>query len=119
MPVVPNALAGAVTVVALVGGGVFFYPWLLGRRGGAIAVAAITAALTALFYYFDRGSGTASAAFALLWAAAPAAVRSGCLPPAAALNAAGPDHRISRRCAYADGALRRIAMPLRPSSSIR
>jgi hypothetical protein len=76
MPEVPNALAGAVTVVALVGGGIFFYPWLLGRRGGAIATAAITAALAVLFLFFDRGSGNvaASAALALLWAAAPAAI---------------------------------------------
>jgi mannose/fructose/N-acetylgalactosamine-specific phosphotransferase system component IIC len=73
---VPNALAGAVTVVALVGGGIFLYPWLLTRRGGAIAMAAITAALAALFFHFARGSGNAaaSAALALLWAAAPAAV---------------------------------------------
>jgi hypothetical protein len=76
MPEVPNSLAGAVTVVALVGGGIFVYPWLLARRRGAIAVAAITAALAALFFHFDRGSGSAaaSAAFALLWAAAPAAI---------------------------------------------
>ena len=76
MPEVPNALAGAATVAALVGGGIFLYPWLLGRRGGAIAVAAVTAALAALFFSFDRGGGnpTASAALALLWAAAPAAV---------------------------------------------
>ena len=76
MTAVPNSLAGAVTVIALVGGGIFLYPWLLARRGGAIAVAAITAALAALFFFFDRGSdnATASAAFALLWAAAPAAV---------------------------------------------
>ena len=76
MPEVPNALAGALTVVALVGGGIFLYPWLLARRGGAIQVAAITVALAALFFFFDRGSGnsTASAILALLWAAAPAAV---------------------------------------------
>ena len=76
MTKVPNALAGAVTVVALIGGGIFLYPWLLARRGGAIAVAVLTAALTLLFFYFDRGSGNAaaSAAFALLWAVAPATV---------------------------------------------
>jgi len=75
MPEVPNGLAGSVTVVALIGFGVFLYPWLLKRRGGAAAVAAITAALTALFFWFDRGSGNSalSAAFALLWAAGPAA----------------------------------------------
>ena len=63
-------------MVALVGGGIFLYPWLLARRGGAIAVAVITAALALLFFAFDRGSGnlTASAILALLWAAAPAAV---------------------------------------------
>lgn len=73
---VPNALAGAVTVVALVGGGIFLYPWLLARRSGAFAVAALTAALTLLYFYFDRGSGNvaASAALALLWAVAPAVV---------------------------------------------
>lgn len=76
MPEVPNAVAGAVTIAALVGFGVFLYPWLLARRGGAVAVAAISAALAALFFLFDRGSGdpAASAAFALLWALAPAAV---------------------------------------------
>ncbi len=76
MPEVPNSLAGAVTVVALVSGGIFVYPWLLARRRGAIAVAAITAALAALFFFFDRSSGSAtvSAAFALLWSAAPAAI---------------------------------------------
>lgn len=76
MPEVPNALAGVVTVAALVGGGIFLYPWLLTRRGGAVAVAVLTASLALLFFYFDRGSGNAaaSAAFALLWAAAPAAV---------------------------------------------
>ena len=76
MPEVPIALSGALTVVALVGGGIFLYPWLLARRGGAVAVTAITAALAPLFFLFDRGSGSpiASAAFALLWAAAPAVV---------------------------------------------
>lgn len=73
MPDVPNWLAGSVTVAALVGFGIFLYPWLLKRRGGAAAVAAITAVLTLLFFWFDRGSGNAaaSAAFALLWAAGP------------------------------------------------
>ena len=73
---VPIAVAGALTVVALVGGGIFLYPWLLARRGGALAVAVVTAVLALLFFRFDRGSGSpiVSAAFALLWAAAPAAV---------------------------------------------
>jgi hypothetical protein len=71
---VPNWLAGTVTVAALVGFGIFLYPWLLKRRGGAAAVAAITVALAALFHFFDRGAdGGPSAALALLWAAGPAA----------------------------------------------
>ena len=76
MAEVPNWLAGAFTVAALIGCGIFVYPWLLARRGGAVAVIAVTAALTALYYFFDGGSGNkaVSAAFALLWGAAPAAV---------------------------------------------
>jgi hypothetical protein len=73
---VPNGLAGTATVAALIGFGIFLYPWLLARRFGAVVVAASTAALTVLFFFFDRGSvdAAASAALALLWAAAPAAV---------------------------------------------
>jgi hypothetical protein len=76
MAAVPNGLAGALTVAALVGGGIFLYPWLLGRRGGALGVAAITVTLAALFFLFDHGSDNAavSAALALLWSAAPAVV---------------------------------------------
>ena len=75
MSAVPNWLAGSLTVAILVGFGIFLYPWLLGRRGGAAAVATITVALAALYFAFDRGSGNAmlSAALALLWAAAPVA----------------------------------------------
>lgn len=72
---VPNALAGTVTIVALIALGIFVYPWLLARRGGATAVVVATIALALLFYQFDRGSGAStasSAAFALLWALAPA-----------------------------------------------
>jgi biotin transporter BioY len=71
----PNAFAGTVTIVALVGLGIFAYPWLLARRGGATAVAAATIALALLFHQFDQGSGAStalSAGFALLWALAPA-----------------------------------------------
>jgi hypothetical protein len=73
MPDVPTWLAGSVTVAALIGFGIFLYPWLLKRRGGAAAVAAITAVLVVLFFYFDRGRGAAalSAALAALWAAGP------------------------------------------------
>jgi hypothetical protein len=76
MAEVPNWLAGTATVAALVGFGIFLYPWLLARRYGAVAVTAGTAALTVLFFLFDSGSGdrVVSAALALLWAAAPAAV---------------------------------------------
>ncbi len=76
MAEVPNWLAGTVTVAALVGFGIFLYPWLLARRYGAVAVTASTVALTVLFFHFDSGSGNAaaSAALALLWAVAPAAV---------------------------------------------
>ena len=72
---VPIGLAGSVTIVALVGLGIFAYPALLKRRGGAAAVGVGTALLAVLFYLFDRGSGTApalSALLALLWALAPA-----------------------------------------------
>lgn len=76
MAEVPNWLAGTITVAALVGFGIFVYPWLLAHRYGAVAVTANTAALSVLFFLFDSGSGdaAASAALALLWAAAPAAV---------------------------------------------
>jgi len=76
MAEVPNWLAGTITVAALVGFGIFVYPRLLARRYGVVAVAASTAVLAVLFFLFDSGSGNAmaSAALALLWAAAPAAV---------------------------------------------
>jgi hypothetical protein len=73
MPDVPNWLAGSVTVAVLVGCGIFLYPWMLKRRGGAAAVAAITVAVALLYFLFDRGSGSAalSATLALVWALAP------------------------------------------------
>ena len=66
-------VAGALTVVALVGLGIFVYPWLLTKRGGAIAVAVFTVALAVAYFYFDRGrSSTAVAAtLGLLWALLP------------------------------------------------
>jgi hypothetical protein len=73
---VPTGLAGTITIVSLVALGIFVYPWLLRKRGGAIGVAVITAALAGLFYLFDRPSGAAtatSAGLALLWALAPVA----------------------------------------------
>jgi hypothetical protein len=74
---VPNALAGTITIVALIGLGIFVYPWLLARRGGAAAVAVATLALALLFFQFDRGenaSTATSAGLAALWALAPAIV---------------------------------------------
>lgn len=70
----PTALAGSLTIAALVGLGIFIYPWLLGRKGGAGAIGAITVLLTFLFYSFDRSNDVAiatSAVLALLWALAP------------------------------------------------
>jgi hypothetical protein len=71
---VPTGLAGSVTIICLVGLGIFLYPWLLARRGGALVVLALTAGLTALFYLFDNAAGTeaaTAAGLALLWALAP------------------------------------------------
>jgi len=71
---VSRGFAGTVTIACLVGLGIFIYPWLLRRRGGALAVGALTALLTLLFYLFDRGSRVATAAsalLALLWALGP------------------------------------------------
>jgi hypothetical protein len=71
----PNAFAGTVTIVALVALGIFVYPWLLARKGGAAAIAVATVALALLFHQFDRASGASamvSAGLALLWALAPA-----------------------------------------------
>ncbi len=70
----PNALAGSITVVAIVVLGIFIYPWLLKQKGGAGVVAAITVLLTFVFYTFDRANHVpiaVSAALALLWALAP------------------------------------------------
>jgi len=67
-------LGGAVTVVALVGLGLFGYPWLL-RRGvvGRIALALTSTLLVALYYGFDggRSAPAVALAFALAWAALP------------------------------------------------
>jgi hypothetical protein len=72
----PTWFAGTVTIVALIGLGIFIYPWLLRKPWGAGAVYAITVALGFLFYAFDS-SGDApfavSALLAVLWALAPVA----------------------------------------------
>jgi hypothetical protein len=72
----PNWLAGTVTIVALIGLGIFAYPWLLARKGGVGVIGALTVLLTFLFYVFDRSNDVpiaASALLALLWAVAPVA----------------------------------------------
>jgi hypothetical protein len=72
---VPLWLAGSVTVVALVGLGIFLYPQWLRRPSGRVLVAAITLALAVLFWWFDGGRTPEPGlrvALALLWAAAPA-----------------------------------------------
>ncbi len=73
----PNWFAGTVTIVALIGLGIFLYPWLMRHKGGHSAVGAITVVLTFVFYLFDRSMDTpivTSLLMATLWAAAPAAV---------------------------------------------
>lgn len=70
---IPLEVAGTVTVAALVGLGIFVYPWLLAKRGGALVIALMTIALAAAYFHFDRGrSSTAVAALlGLLWALLP------------------------------------------------
>jgi hypothetical protein len=73
----PTWFSGSVTLVALIGLGIFLYPWLLRRPGGRAAVGAMTVVLIIVFYLFDRSLDTpifTSWLFAALWAAAPAAV---------------------------------------------
>jgi hypothetical protein len=54
---IPVTLAGTLTILFLVGFGLFLYPWLLSRRGGALMVGAATVVLIVLFYLFDQPSG--------------------------------------------------------------
>ena len=70
---IPLDLAGALTVLALVGLGIFLYPWLLTKRGGALIVAALTVALAVIYYNFDRGRSSApvAALLGVLWALLP------------------------------------------------
>jgi len=71
---IPAKLSGSITIVLLVALGVFVYPWLLKRRGGAIVVGALTVMLTGLFYLFDDPRGvesTTSVALAVVWALLP------------------------------------------------
>jgi hypothetical protein len=72
----PTPIAGTVTIAALIGLGIFVYPFLLKQRGGAGLVSAITVMLTFLFYAFDSARDepiALSAGLAVLWALAPVA----------------------------------------------
>jgi lipopolysaccharide export LptBFGC system permease protein LptF len=71
---IPASVAGSLTIVLLVLLGIFLYPWLLRRRGGALVVGVSTIALAVLFYLFDRPSGVASSTsrvLAVVWALLP------------------------------------------------
>ena len=71
---IPVGLAGVVTIVLLVGLGIFFYPWLLKQRGGLLVALVLTALLGLLFYRFDNPVGEAtgtSALLAAIWAGLP------------------------------------------------
>jgi hypothetical protein len=71
---VPVGLAGALTILFLVGFGIFLYPWLFKRRGGFLVVAVLTVLLTLLFYFFDDSLGVetgTAATFAVIWALLP------------------------------------------------
>jgi hypothetical protein len=72
-----QALGGALTIIALVGLGIFAYPALL-RRGwaGRITVAGSTLVLVGTFHYFDLAIGTratTAVVFAVALALAPLA----------------------------------------------
>jgi multisubunit Na+/H+ antiporter MnhG subunit len=70
----PTSVAGTVTIVALIGLGIFVYPWLLKRKDGVGVIGALTVLLAFLFYAFDSSRSepiATSAGLALLWALAP------------------------------------------------
>ncbi len=66
-------LAGVITIAALVGLGIFVYPWLLNQRWGAGVIAVITVALAVAYFFFDhpRSSPWVAAALGAFWALAP------------------------------------------------
>lgn len=71
---IPASIAGSVTVLLLVVLGLFIYPRLLRRRGGALMIGASTVVLTVLFYLFDNPPGLetgTSGLLALVWALLP------------------------------------------------
>ena len=59
---VPIAVGGAITIVLIVGLGIFVYPWLLAQRSGRWIVAGVTVLLVVLFHAFDAGSGLSGGA---------------------------------------------------------
>lgn len=63
---IPVTLAGTLTILFLVGFGVFFYPWLLRRRGGVLIVGAFTAILAVLFFLFDNPNSAEAGTSGLL-----------------------------------------------------
>lgn len=72
----PTSVSGTVTIVALIGLGIFVYPWLLRQKGGMPAIGAATVLLTFLFYQFDSSRSVPIAVtltLAALWALAPVA----------------------------------------------
>ena len=63
---IPASIAGTITVVLLVVLGLFIYPMLLRRRGGALMVGAATVILIVLFYLFDNPTGLETGTSGLL-----------------------------------------------------
>ena len=80
MSSVPLALSGSVSIALIVVLGIFVFPWLLARRGGALAVVGATVLLVGLFAAFQLGSDEGSGPVALFVAAL-----AGCAPAAVAL----------------------------------
>lgn len=67
---VPVAVGGSITILLIVGLGIFVYPWLLAQRFGKWVIALATILLAALFYVFEAGSGVGASATAVAVAAA-------------------------------------------------
>ncbi len=71
---ISTPLAGTITIFFLVAFGIFIYPLLFRRRGGALIVTVLTIALAALFAWFDAGTGTkpgTSVWLGVIWAMLP------------------------------------------------
>jgi len=63
---IPVNISGSVTILLLIALGIFIYPWLLRRRGGALMVGASTIVLTVLFNLFDNPAGLDTATSGVL-----------------------------------------------------